>query len=125
MAKFSVSWLFIAALSLLALLAMHSLFWRRYAEPRIRYARPRNRKAIALGGFIMLLFACFPALFVAEALATGEVSCLSRLCGHVIFSVATDPVAYWTRVTILYAMCLFFFSGVLFSASSVLASRQV
>ena len=117
MTKFSVSWLFIAALSLLALLAMHRLFWRRYAKPR-------NRKAVALGGFIMLLLACFPALFVAEALVTGQVSCLSRRCGHVIFSVATEPVAYWTRITILYAMWLFFFSGVLFSANSMLASRQ-
>ncbi|MBG3849335.1 hypothetical protein ABQZ69_10045 [Xanthomonas sp. WHRI 8391] len=76
-----------------------------------RHARPRSRVKAAFGGLMAGLLASFPAVFLLEALSTGEVKCLGRRCGGVTYDIAADPVDYWLRVVFLLVICLFFLSG--------------
>ncbi|WP_152541433.1 hypothetical protein [Xanthomonas arboricola] len=82
--------------------------WRYFWD---RQARPMSRGKAAFGGLMAGIFAIFPAVFLVEALSTGEVKCLGRRCGDVTYGIATDPVDYWLRVIFLLVICLFFLSG--------------
>ncbi|MCC4588625.1 hypothetical protein LL962_16205 [Xanthomonas sp. NCPPB 1067] len=94
----------------LAALIMHWLCWRYFWR---RYARPASRADAVLRGTMALVFMSVPALFLREALSTGEVRCLGRRCAGVSFDVASDPANYWLRVFVLMVVCVFFFTGLL------------
>jgi hypothetical protein len=92
-------------------------FWQRYSNP------PRRTSAWA--GFILFLYSIFPALWVAEALATGNIRCIGRRCGDITYSAATDPVSFWVSTAVLGVLGVFGLSGALFAAFKALAPSRV
>ena len=106
------------AVSLFLLWVFWQWFWRRHVTPP-------SRTSAAWGGFVLALFASFPAVWVAEGLVTGHMPCVGRGCGDITYSVATSPLAFWIAAAVLATLGSFFLSGALFAAFKALAPRRV
>jgi hypothetical protein len=88
-------------------------FWRLWSRMVLKIPISRARSVAAALGF--LLFSLFPAVFVLDGIAAGEITFYVRGAGpNHTYGLGQQPEQYWLTISLLYAAFLFLFVGFLF-----------